>query len=360
MNSTPPMARLMTSCVLGAVCPTYWPTRSSRVTLTRWPFRMNPSLYRISPIRMAIVVLPAPGLPVKHMCNVGGSDSSPMVRRRRSTTNRAAISRIRAFTSRSATSSRSSRLRTSSMRASRIKSRGSTRVLSEMSGNAPRSGGGPSRSGRPGPSGGIATGEPAAAVMKPTGLPVRGMRLTLITLAGRLVRGIGMKRVANDAIFRLLPFQPKARLVSGPVDDELQAGRLLRELGVVQGHPDIEVGERFATPLHLIESRRCILDVEHRHAPHLPVDVPRMRVVGELHRRSPAMVDPVLDLDLDLLVGQVRKVRERTLRDPKARPHHFVAPRYVQITAVDISTTSGTSVDSYSKETSPHTSRAPP
>ena len=37
MNSTPPIARLSTSLVFGAVCPTYWPTRSSRVTATRCP-----------------------------------------------------------------------------------------------------------------------------------------------------------------------------------------------------------------------------------------------------------------------------------------------------------------------------------
>ena len=34
MNRTPPNARLRTSLVFGAVCPTYWPTRSSRVTAT--------------------------------------------------------------------------------------------------------------------------------------------------------------------------------------------------------------------------------------------------------------------------------------------------------------------------------------
>ena len=33
------IARLMTSFVFGAVCPTYCPTRSSRVATTRWPFR---------------------------------------------------------------------------------------------------------------------------------------------------------------------------------------------------------------------------------------------------------------------------------------------------------------------------------
>ena len=33
------MARLIASFVFGAVWPTYWPTRSSRVTATTCPFR---------------------------------------------------------------------------------------------------------------------------------------------------------------------------------------------------------------------------------------------------------------------------------------------------------------------------------
>ena len=40
MKSTPPRARLSTSRVLGAVWPTYWPTRSSRVTDTTFGFSM--------------------------------------------------------------------------------------------------------------------------------------------------------------------------------------------------------------------------------------------------------------------------------------------------------------------------------
>ena len=39
MNSTPPIARLSTSLVFGAVWPTYCPTRSSLVTETTLPVR---------------------------------------------------------------------------------------------------------------------------------------------------------------------------------------------------------------------------------------------------------------------------------------------------------------------------------
>ena len=40
MNSTPPIAFFRISLVLGAVWPMYWPTKSSRVTDTRWLDRM--------------------------------------------------------------------------------------------------------------------------------------------------------------------------------------------------------------------------------------------------------------------------------------------------------------------------------
>ena len=53
--------------------PMYWPTRSSRVTDTRWPRAQVPSRDNSSAIRSATVVLPVPGLPVEHMCRLGRS-----------------------------------------------------------------------------------------------------------------------------------------------------------------------------------------------------------------------------------------------------------------------------------------------
>src|SRR5437870_2503842 len=95
MNSTPPIAFLITSLVLGAVWPMYCPTRSSRVTATRWPLRTYPRRCRMVAIRMATVVLPVPGLPVKHMCRLGPPAVKPRSRRSRSTSSTARVSRIR-------------------------------------------------------------------------------------------------------------------------------------------------------------------------------------------------------------------------------------------------------------------------
>ena len=58
---------LQHSLVFGAVWPMYCPTRGRRVTATMWPAHVA-SQCRICAIR-ATVVLPVPGLPVKHMCS---------------------------------------------------------------------------------------------------------------------------------------------------------------------------------------------------------------------------------------------------------------------------------------------------
>ena len=59
-------------------------------------------------MRSATVVLPVPGLPVKLMCRVGGSEVRPNFARTRSTSSSAAISRMRFLTGASPTSSSSS------------------------------------------------------------------------------------------------------------------------------------------------------------------------------------------------------------------------------------------------------------
>ena len=56
---------------------------------------------------MATVVLPVPGLPVKHMCRLGRDEVSPYRWRSRSISSSAAISRTRALTGASPTNSRS-------------------------------------------------------------------------------------------------------------------------------------------------------------------------------------------------------------------------------------------------------------
>ena len=77
MNSTPPIAFVTTALVFGAVWPMNWPNRSSRVTAIKWPLRAWPSCLSTLAVRIATVVLPVPGLPVKHMCSEGGVDCRP-------------------------------------------------------------------------------------------------------------------------------------------------------------------------------------------------------------------------------------------------------------------------------------------
>src|ERR1700694_85881 len=60
-------------------------------------------------MRMATVVLPVPGLPVKLMCSDGDSDARPCSRRSLSTTSNEATSPTRVFTGARPTSSRSKR-----------------------------------------------------------------------------------------------------------------------------------------------------------------------------------------------------------------------------------------------------------
>src|SRR6266404_4945543 len=108
MKSTPPIARFSTSLLFGAVWPMYCPTRSSRVTATRWPLRTYPRRNRISAMRSATVVLPVPGLPVKLMCRLGACACSPRFMRSLSITSSAAMSRMRALIGVRPTRSRSS------------------------------------------------------------------------------------------------------------------------------------------------------------------------------------------------------------------------------------------------------------
>ena len=81
MNSTPPIAFFRISFVFGAVWPIYWPTRSSRVTETRWPLPHIAEAVQDLAMRSATVVLPVPGLPVKLMCRVGVSRGQAESRR---------------------------------------------------------------------------------------------------------------------------------------------------------------------------------------------------------------------------------------------------------------------------------------
>ncbi len=68
----PPKADWIAFWVRGAVWPTYWPTRSARVTSTSWPPCSTPMAFKYRETMRATVVFPVPGLPVKNHVHRGG------------------------------------------------------------------------------------------------------------------------------------------------------------------------------------------------------------------------------------------------------------------------------------------------
>src|SRR5439155_14433411 len=70
---------------------------------------------------------------------------------------------------------------------------------------------------------------------------------------------------------------------------------------------------RLAADLYLHHHTRRILELEHWYSKHFPVRVARVRIVGVLDGACPALVERVLNLRTDLIVGQVGEKRKRTL-----------------------------------------------
>ncbi len=56
-----------------------------------------------------------------------------------------------------------------------------------------------------------------------------------------------------------------------------------------------------------------VVQVEHRHAPHLPVGVAGMRVVGELDAHGPFLAQAIFDLRRNLRVGEIGQEGEGAL-----------------------------------------------
>src|SRR5918999_2472999 len=286
MKSTPPYAFFRASLVFGAVCPTYCPTRSSGVTETRCPRSTYPSRWRISAIRRATVVFPVPGLPLKHMCSDGRSDASPCSRRRRSTTSRAAISRMRVFTGASPTRSPSSPSSTASspvrwtMACGLAPASTSSATAGAIPGSFAAGGGGGGR------------GPPRARGATLRACPVTGSASRApVALPGRGVRRVGMQAIVHGAVAPVRPLEAEARLLRRSVDDEAECRRLPAVARVVGDHLDVVVGELLAAGRELAHRDRSLVgrQVEQREVPHLPVGVPRVRVVRVLDRDRPAV-----------------------------------------------------------------------
>src|SRR5690606_5041952 len=74
--------------------------------------------------------------------------------------------------------------------------------------------------------------------------------------------------------------------------------------GVEGVDADVVVRMGLATGLHLHHDARRIAQVEHRVAPHLPEEVPGMRVVSVLDADGPVPPEAVLDLCPDLIFAE--------------------------------------------------------
>src|SRR6266481_799181 len=299
MNSTPPMAFFRTSLVLGAVWPMYWPTRSSRVTATRWPLRTYPSRCRICAIRIATVVFPVPGLPVKDMCSDGEPPTRPTCLRARSTSSNAAMSRIRAFTGLRPVSSASSSSSTSVTFESASSAFKSTRSAAAAGGGAP-----------------VAPGAPMMAVAGDVSFTRIPLCITLrVTLPFGRLRGVALDGVLNLASAHLVPLQQEARLHGRPIDDERQPRRLEAQRRVEGVHPHVGLRMGFAAGGHLRHGAGGIAQIEHGVAPHFPIEIPRVRIVGVLDPDRPALGQRIVDLRPDFGVRQIGKKGKGALGD---------------------------------------------
>src|SRR6266404_2148204 len=321
MNKTPPIAFFNISFVFCAVWPIYCPTSSSRVTDTTWPRRTKPSLWRILAIRSATVVLPVPGLPVNDMCNVGVSEDKFMRLRIRSISNSDAISRMRVLTGRSPTSSRSSCVRVSTMPTASSSSRrltlpvtgGASKSICKSSTGFVRASGKappPLSQRRSSASGG-------AAARRGELIVGRGPDGSYSAVASplRAVDSIGFRGVADVAAGHFVPFKAEARLLLWPVDDERQPHRLPAMAGVESRHPDVAVAVNLAALGQFHHHAGSVAKIKHRQAPHLPEIIAGMRIVGELDVHRPTLLQAILDLARDLLVGEIGQEGETALGD---------------------------------------------
>lgn len=106
-----------------------------------------------------------------------------------------------------------------------------------------------------------------------------------------------------------VPLSTKKGLFVGLVYGE---AHYLALLDVVKSdNTDVAVGVSRATSLHFVQNFLGALSAEHRQLPHGPVAVLRRGSLVEFNGREKAIVQGVLDLSVDLSIGQRRQVGER-------------------------------------------------
>src|SRR5436305_5439598 len=138
---------------------------------------------------------------------------------------------------------------------------------------------------------------------------------SLAALTLRAVGDVPVQRVADVAALALLPDEAEARLPRGAVDDEAHDDRLHAARGVERHQADVVLRKGPAAALQLEQHAGGILELEHRHAEHLPVGVARVRVVGVLDAPGVAAREAILDLQRDLGIGELGEEAELALGD---------------------------------------------
>src|ERR1700722_1354263 len=257
-------------------------------------------------MRRATVVLPVPGLPVKDMCRLGASASSPRFMRSLSITSNAAMSRMRLLTGASPT-----RAPSSSSRPKPARLWASTSVIVR----APTA-----------PSVGAAgaTGVSADAVGEGACRP--GIWYSGAAMAGALLACAG-HGIAQRAAAAFLASQTETGVVLRPIDDEAHRDRFHAPRGIKRHEADIVTRKGLAAAAHFQHDAGGILEIEHGKAEHLPVGVARMRVVGVFDAPCIAFAETVVDLQRNLRVVELGEVAELALRDAGDRVgHHTNAP----------------------------------
>ena len=126
----------------------------------------------------------------------------------------------------------------------------------------------------------------------------------------------------------LVPLEPEAGLVLGPVDDERQPQQFPAMAGIERRHPDVAVAIHLAAFGQFHHHASGVAQVEHRQSPHLPEIVAGVRIVGEFDVHRPALLQAILDLAGNLLVGEIGQERKAALGDA-----HDPAP-YIETLAV--------------------------
>src|SRR6266702_134447 len=116
----------------------------------------------------------------------------------------------------------------------------------------------------------------------------------------------------------LLTQQAETRIVRRSVHNERESNRLPSLAAVISTHADIVMRVGFAALVDLMQNRRWILFIKHWQSPHLPIGVARMGIIGELYIDGPVVVQTVLHLLTNLVVGQRWQEGNRSLRKMKS------------------------------------------